>query len=103
VLDARQLLPRETSPYEISPLGIVSVVIAVGLIFCGISFSAPAVESAPVVPVVMQSVAPVAAPVTVTHVMKQHKGKHAIHRRAPVTSFEPDDMLAAEVMNAVLD
>jgi hypothetical protein len=113
LLDARQLLPRETPPYRISPLGISSVVIVVGLIIYGISSSAPANASANVVSV-MQTVAPVAAPVmktvapvavsvTVTHVTKQHKGKHAIHRRAPVTSLEPDDMLAAEPVDAVLD
>jgi hypothetical protein len=102
LLDARQLLPRETPPHRISPLGILSGVIVVGLIIYGMSFSAPANASAPVVPV-MQTVAPVAVPVTVTHVMKQHKGKHAIHRRAPVTSLEPDDMIVAEPMDAVLD
>jgi hypothetical protein len=101
LLDARQLLPRETPPHRISPLGILSAVIVIGLTIYGIS-SAPANASAPVVPV-MQTVAPVAVSVTVTHVMKQHKGKHVIHRRAPVRSLEPDDMIAAEPMNAVLD
>jgi hypothetical protein len=102
LLDARQLLPRETPWHRISPLGTLSAVVAVGLIIYGISASAPANASAPVVPV-MQTVAPVAVPVTVTHVMKQHKGKHTIHRRARVTSLEPDDMIAAEPMNEILD
>jgi hypothetical protein len=102
LLDARQLLPRETPRYRILPLGILSVVIAVGLIIYGISSSAPAIASAPVVPV-MQTVAPVATSVTAAHVIKQHKGKHAIHRRDLVTSLEPDDMLAAGPVDAVLD
>ena len=101
LLDARQLLPRKT-PHRISPLGILSVVIVVGLIIYGMSSSAPANASAPVAPV-MQNVAAVAAPVTVTHVMKHNK-KHAIHRRAPVrSSLEPDDTIVQEPENAVLD
>jgi hypothetical protein len=97
LLDTRQLLP-----YRISPLGILSVVIVAGLIIYGMSSSAPANASAPVIPV-MQTVAAVAAPVTATHFMKQHKGKHAIQRRAQVTSLEPDDMIVQEPENAVLD
>jgi hypothetical protein len=102
LLDERQLLPRETSTHRVSPLGTLSGVIVVGLIIYGISISAPANASAPVVPV-MQTVAPVAAAVTATHAMKPHTGKHAMHRRAPVRSLEPDDMIAAEPMDAILD
>ncbi len=102
LLDARRFLPLETSPYRISPLGILGLVIVAGLFIYGISSAAPADASAPVVQV-MQTVAPVAAPATVTHVMKQHRGKRALHRRAPVRSLEPDDMIAGEPMNAVLD
>ena len=103
LLDARLLLPRETPPYRISPLGILSVVTVVGLIIYGMFSSAPAIASAPVVPVI-QTVAVVAAPVVATQVMKPPKRKHVIHRRAPVrSSLEPDDTIVQEPENAVLD
>ena len=102
LLDARQLLPRKT-PHRISPLGILSVVTVVGLIIYGMFSSAPAIASAPVVPVI-QTVAVVAAPVVATQVMKPPKRKHVIHRRAPVrSSLEPDDTIVQEPENAVLD
>ena len=100
--NARQILPRETPRYRISPLGILSVVIVVGLIIYGMFSSSPANASAPAIPV-MQTVAVVAAPVTAAHIMKKHKKMRAIHRRARVSSLEPDDTIVQEPVDAVLD
>jgi len=103
VLDTRQLQPRESSAQRVSPLGTLCAVIVVGLLLYGISSSAPAnASSAPVIPV-MQAAAPIGFPVTVTHVVKRHKARPAFHRRAQVLSLEPDDRIAAEPMDAVLD
>jgi hypothetical protein len=72
-----------------------------GVVAFAMSSSTPATPSLPVAPV-PPGVAPAAARLAPKHVVNQHKGTHAIHR-IPTPTPEPDDALAMEPVNAVLD